>query len=196
MNTTTIKCSNCGATVDMDFDNMFTYCPYCQAKLMIDIENMEKIIAEREATKRAQEETKQKEIEFEYKNKENKRSLISNNFPIIIAFLIILLLFGSLYIPFDFNPADFFNRKSHIENNDIQLKVASYELKGKNYQDVNDIITKAGFTDVRLKEDDSFFKGLTKEDGEVESVSIDGKDYFKDTTWFSRDAVVVITYYP
>ena len=50
--------------------------------------------------------------------------------------------------------------------------------------------------DVRLKEDDSFFKGLTKEDGEVESVSIDGKDYFKDTTWFSRDAVVVITYYP
>ena len=195
MNTTTIKCSNCGATVDMDFDNMFTYCPYCQSKLMIDIENMEKIIAEREATKRAQEETKQKKIEFDYKNKENKRSILNNNLPIILAFAIFFLLAGLLYVP-DYFPSDFFSRKSHIENNDIQLNVASYELKGKNYRDVSDIMTKAGFTDVRLNEDKSFFKGLVKDDGEVESVSIDGKDYFKESTWFSRDAVVVITYYP
>lgn len=54
-----MKCENCGATLDLDLDNLLAYCPYCGNKLLIDVSQLGQILTEREKTKREEQRTKQ-----------------------------------------------------------------------------------------------------------------------------------------
>ncbi len=47
-----IKCANCGAQLEIDLDNIITFCPYCGSKLMIETDQLGRIISEKEETKR------------------------------------------------------------------------------------------------------------------------------------------------
>lgn len=46
-----MTCQNCGGTIELDFDHLISYCPYCGSKLMIDIANIDEVLKEREKTK-------------------------------------------------------------------------------------------------------------------------------------------------
>ena len=93
-----MKCNNCGATLELDIDNMIAYCPYCGKKLMFDIDQLDEIIKAREQTKQVykqeEEMTKraqmQKDKEVNYISAKTKIALI-----LILTWIIsILVLIG------------------------------------------------------------------------------------------------------
>ena len=61
-----LTCENCGAQLEVDLDRKIAYCPYCRQKLMINLDRMDTVLAEREKTKRLQ-------MVYTYKEREAKR---------------------------------------------------------------------------------------------------------------------------
>ena len=59
-----LTCTKCGGTLEFDFDNIQTKCPYCGNALMIDAANMDKIFKEREKTKRLELEYEQYRLDL------------------------------------------------------------------------------------------------------------------------------------
>ncbi len=51
MNTTPLKCENCGSVLNLDLNNISAFCPYCGQKLLIDSDTL---IVEKEKTRRMQ----------------------------------------------------------------------------------------------------------------------------------------------
>ena len=47
-----MKCQNCGANLDIYLDHLTAFCPYCGAKLMIDVEKIGDVLIEKEKTNR------------------------------------------------------------------------------------------------------------------------------------------------
>ena len=87
-----------------------------------------------------------------------------------------------------------------LGENEIKLTFSSKDLKGKNHDDVSKQLRDAGFINITEEkiEDikkDSKFGFFSKEDGEVEKVSIDGNDSFKKVAIFNKNSKVVITYH-
>ena len=87
-----------------------------------------------------------------------------------------------------------------LGENEIKLTFSSKDLKGKNHDDVSKQLRDAGFINITEEkiEDikkDSKFGFFSKEDGEVEKVSIDCNDSFKKEAIFNKNSKVVITYH-
>lgn len=61
-----VKCSGCGASVEVDLDNLKAFCPYCGSKLQMNIEDLSSVLIKRE-------ETKQKKEELEYQERKEIR---------------------------------------------------------------------------------------------------------------------------
>ena len=64
---TTLKCQNCGGTVELNSELPVAFCPYCGAKSLIDENSLGQVYVEREKTKRVSiretEKTKREELE-------------------------------------------------------------------------------------------------------------------------------------
>ena len=88
-----LTCTNCGASLDVDLDNMMVHCPFCGQKLMIDADQLSDIIEQKELTKRKDLEYKHekdmKEMEYKQKSKSLKKLAIWY----IIFFIILCILF-------------------------------------------------------------------------------------------------------
>ncbi len=107
MNIVSVKCPNCGASIDLDPDNLSNYCAKCGAKLMLDIEQIQELLIAKEETRRKQIES-DKEIELqkikqeEYiidKKIEHKHAMSVIMIPVgilLLLFLGIALLFMSM----------------------------------------------------------------------------------------------------
>lgn len=78
---------------------------------------------------------------------------------------------------------------------DIHPPASSSDLKGKNYEDVDKMMTDQGFTNVTLEPVEDLVLGFLKEDGEVEEVSINGYTTYSTDSWFSPDTAVIIKYH-
>lgn len=61
-----IKCPNCGSDLEMNMDKLMAFCPYCRAKLPLDV-NVEHVVSEKEQTKRKEMEEETKRIISEQK---------------------------------------------------------------------------------------------------------------------------------
>lgn len=85
-------------------------------------------------------------------------------------------------------------RNSSASNNAVVTADPS-ELAGKNYEKVVTQLTDSGFTNIEKVEIDDLTQSSPMEDGEVESVLIDGKDTFKSGDSFSKDVPVTVTYH-
>ena len=48
-----INCPNCGASLQLDFENLISFCPFCRKKLLIDPVAFKEILVEKEKTRRA-----------------------------------------------------------------------------------------------------------------------------------------------
>ena len=82
------QCPNCGASLEMDYDKLMVYCPYCRTKLPINVnDNIENIMAEREKSKRLQ-----MSIDGEIlREKEEHRSKIADLIIVAIIFLMVFI---------------------------------------------------------------------------------------------------------
>ena len=47
-----LTCTSCGASLEFNLDLLQAYCPFCGKKLMIDIDQLNSILIEKEKTKR------------------------------------------------------------------------------------------------------------------------------------------------
>lgn len=84
--------------------------------------------------------------------------------------------------------------KWEVGEGEAAVPAASYEFKYDNYADVQKELEDAGFTNITTSILYDIFWGWTEE-GEVDSVSIDGKTDFEEGEVFSKDAPIVITYH-
>lgn len=122
-----LNCNNCNAPLDLDLDNLQTYCPYCGRKLLLDFDQVEQIIAEKEKTKRAinreTEQTKRKKMAYEYdsreKEKEWKRTIVS----IVAIILAISLVFFYILQKHD-------EKVAYLQELEIEIDA---DIKSENY---------------------------------------------------------------
>lgn len=66
--TVSLDCVHCGATLELDLDNLIAKCPYCGHKILIDTTHLGQMFAEREKTKRELEKTNQEKERTEREN--------------------------------------------------------------------------------------------------------------------------------
>lgn len=87
----------------------------------------------------------------------------------------------------------FLGSKIAVEG-EVKVPSSASSFKYKNYQDVEKELTSAGFTNISTEIKYDIVFGWTAE-GEVDSVSIDGKSNYTEDTIFKQGALVVITYH-
>ena len=49
-----IKCDNCNASIEVNYEKLLGFCPYCGTQLHFDINQVEDILKERERTKQVE----------------------------------------------------------------------------------------------------------------------------------------------
>ena len=92
-----MTCDKCGANLDVDLEHLQAYCPYCGAKLLIDVSQMADIINKKE-------QTKQKEMKYDhnykilntildYRERKNIQRDRERNKSAIIGFSILIFVF-------------------------------------------------------------------------------------------------------
>ena len=104
-------CRNCGAQLDIDLDHLQAYCPFCGNKLLMDFEKYDKVLTEKEKTKRTVEHesqlTKRTQIAYEHesmqqaqesdqKDKEWRKKAFGVAAYVLVMFFIFYMLFYSL----------------------------------------------------------------------------------------------------
>lgn len=97
-----LTCSNCGASLEIDLDNIQVFCPHCGHKLMIPIDHLSDLLIEKEKTKRDQ---LQMEHEIRTKNEsyrievdKNRRSwkLVGILYAILATVFIFVMIYASI----------------------------------------------------------------------------------------------------
>ena len=80
-------------------------------------------------------------------------------------------------------------------DDNVYLPVSSKEYVGENYNKVINDLESIGFVNISTRELKDIKLGLLVDEGEVESVSIDGDKKFKEDDAFPPDANVVVEYH-
>ena len=118
---------------------------------------------------------------------EKKKKLIKFGIVGGVAFFLILLF--SIFL------SEVFTSTKNPDNNEISVPIASTELTSQNYKTVVQQFEDAGFTNIKTTKIEDLITGWLIEDGEIEKVTIDGKEDFEDGDFFSSDVRVDITYH-
>ena len=77
----------------------------------------------------------------------------------------------------------------------IEIGYSSSELKGKNYNDVETLLTKSGFTNITLEPMGDMKVGILVKEGDVDEVSIGGNTFFWKSTRANANETVIIRYH-
>lgn len=207
-----VKCPDCGATLEIEGGREFAYCSYCGSKVMMKNDNEyvyrnidEARIKEAEAEK----EIRLKELEFEEKEALRERKMTQYAYGVALGvFLIgvIMCLFGSLYgalvCMFGFLIAEFTyikgmakKKRRYVGPDSVLIDSALSSSMGQYYENVATKFRRAGFVNVTMVplNDLNFF--TAKKNGTVQSVSIDGHESFSEGEVFPKSARVTITYH-
>ena len=136
-------CNKCGAQLDIDLDHLQAYCPYCGFKLLMDFAKLDRVLTEKEKTRRAveheEQETKRTQMTYDYesakqereskqKDKERTKSTLVG----IVALLLMILLI--------FLPDKMFNSREDEHNQKVSY-LQTLEVKIENAIKVNDFDT-------------------------------------------------------
>jgi hypothetical protein len=141
---------------------------------------------ERERTRQAEEKTKHLQMKYKYKKRKKLIKMIEG---VVICILSLLFLFGSIFY------MDYKTDHDHKINNEKEVTASSKDLKGKNYKDVVEILKRDGFTNIKLEKDRDLILGWISKNGEVSSVTINGKSSFSKGDWFRKDVIIRIRYH-
>ena len=115
-----MNCNNCGAQLDIDLDNLNAYCPYCGKKLLISIDQLGSVLAERERTKRTlgkeEYKIKREQILCDHISREEDKAWKRRVIGVIAGITGIVVLFLVVYILRWFN--SYSEEKKHNEQVD------------------------------------------------------------------------------
>lgn len=183
---TSIKCENCKAEVNLDFDNLIGFCPYCGAKLVLDLEeDLGSVLIEKEKTKQSKEKTSRAAIKGA---NDLKKTMMDNMFFIVMMLICVVpMIFMSITSNRE--------REQHLKKGEINPPKSAESLEKENYLNVEQLFKSAGFENIKLVKQDDLIIGIVKKEGEVENVSINGDTSFGAGEFFDRDATVIITYH-
>lgn len=78
---------------------------------------------------------------------------------------------------------------------DVRTPLKAKDCEDKDYEDVKRQFEEAGFTNITLEKDEDLKIAVLHDDGDVESVTVDGDKKFDKGDKYSPDAEVVITYH-
>ena len=212
----TLKCHNCGASLDFESDREFVFCQYCGSKILIKDGNSYTYRHIDEAdVKRAETERliQMKEMEIEEKEKERKRkgrriayavalvfvivgciSLIidSNNLMSLVSFVI----GGWIAIFAVINGTE--DKKKHNSktvSNEIIITSNVANFYDENYKYVVAMLKQIGFSKIQAIPLEDLGVLQSKKDGCVETVMIDGCDDFDEGDSFPKNASVIVSYH-
>ena len=77
----------------------------------------------------------------------------------------------------------------------ISVPMSSKTSKGRNYIDVLSVFEDAGFGNIRIEAKYDIITGWLTEDGEIDSITIDGEKKFTEESRFRPDVEVLISYH-
>jgi hypothetical protein len=77
----------------------------------------------------------------------------------------------------------------------IKIPFSASVVKEKNYQDVEQQLRSAGFTNITTEAITDLVTGLLNDDGDVKEVSVDGKTDYYDGEKFAADVKIVVRYH-
>lgn len=130
-----MNCNSCGAPLDIDLDRLQAFCPYCGEKLLLELDQLDKIIKETETTKRAKmkEEHETQRLKMQYNETRNDwlRSILK---PLIIGAGALLAIF--LYFSFVMNMGSGTSesKKLHLERveklQELEIEIEQAITKG------------------------------------------------------------------
>ena len=86
--------------------------------------------------------------------------------------------------------------KREAEGTDIiSMPKAAKKYKGENYKDVQKQLKALGFVNIEVEADEDLTTGWINDDGEVESVSINGETKFKKGDKYDYQSEITIVYH-
>lgn len=78
---------------------------------------------------------------------------------------------------------------------DLQISVGVADCVGKNYSDIENVLSENGFTNITLREMEDLEASESDRVGQIESISIDGNTKFDKNQTFQSDSEIVINYH-
>lgn len=84
---------------------------------------------------------------------------------------------------------------SPAEAGKAKVSASASSLQGKHFEDVQTLLEKDGFTNIQLRPKGDLVAGVLHDEGDVDSVSIDGKTSFVSGDTFDANAKIVIAYH-
>ncbi len=210
-----VKCPSCGADLSVEEEREVSFCSYCGTKVLINNEN-EHIFRNIDEAKIKEAETEQmvlmRQLDMEEKANTSKKYLIII-WIVAIAILVILGIIGlgikndglivcmsiAMIVGASGSTYLFGNakkkKKVYIGPNSAAISEGMRNYKDKNYNSILLMFQGAGFTNVSAipLKDLNFFK--QNKNGQVETVSINGKNDFEKDDVFPKDSNVVIMYH-
>ena len=220
---TSVECPSCGAHLSVEEGREKIFCEYCGTQIIVANENEHTYRQVDEAAiKRAETEQmiRLKELELQEKEEERSRKGRTVAYTFALIFVIlggVLLLFadrfvqggeywivGMLFLLGGGLIAEFASISKEDKKKEAPHIMTPYETqitenmtrnREKNYNTVAALFQSGGFSNVQTVAmgDLNFF--TAKKNGQVESVSINGKTGFEEGDIFQKDARVVITYH-
>lgn len=214
-----IKCPECGASLDVEEGRKQLFCEYCGAKIMLenDHEYTYRSIDEAEI-KKAETERILRLKEFE---KAERAEKISNKVKIIVLSLSLALgASGIIMIAVGFSNDDYIglslaglfaiegapfvagigfnlfdNSEDKEPSNRIQVPISMSNAEGKEYSVVEAQFRGAGFSNITCVPLKDLRVGLLKKQGTVASLSVDGNTVVVSGQKCAPDVSVIISYH-
>lgn len=192
----TLKCPECGASIQVEDGRDKCFCTYCGAQLYLDDGTAKIMYHEiKEQTNRFVDEAKVKEAELKlhkWKFMEERARQADSIKPGDIMkrgfIALVPLLLGLMVLMAGIQISNF----NHARNHEIRVPISAEEMVGQDCTYIVKVLQDAGFQEITESEKQT---DDPERDGQIISVSINGKTNFSSLNWFSSDAGVYIVYY-
>ncbi len=132
-------CKKCGAQLDIDLDHLQAYCPYCGIKLLMDFDKLDKVLTEKEKTRRTieleEQKTKRTQMAYEHEStlkeresKQHDKEWIKKAFGGLAIVLIYFFMFYSLFHIQDSDEKERDDKVAYLQTLEIKIDDAIQEM--------------------------------------------------------------------
>lgn len=211
---TSVKCPECGADFQIEEGRDMCFCTYCGNKILITNENehiYRTVDEARVKEAEAKERIRLKELEIEEKENAQDRKSKAISYAVaagvaVVGALICLfsetagligVVIGMYIAIFTYTKSDNTKKKKrrYVNPDEIVIDEVMLYYREKNYNNVAQMFKSAGFIYVNaIPMDDLNFITQGK-NGQVETVTIDGREDYEEGDVFRKNAPVLITYH-
>ena len=212
-----IKCPECGASLEIEEGRTNAFCTYCGAKIIINNEN-EHIIRHIDEAEIKQAETERlirlKELEMEDKEQTRERKIRAVALITALVFVVVGvismavseksltgmwgIIIGAYIGLFTFIRADQNNKKKtdkiNLNAGKIKLPSSVADIENGDYRNLQTAYLSLGFINVSVINLRDLKAGILKKPGVVEEVTINGEEPEADK-WYDPNSAIIITYH-